>query len=583
MKFCDKLNEYVVQIGCTNKELAAASGLGQGTISRYRNGERTPNPGSEQIIGLATGLAALAKGRKIRLQEEEILKALSETVNDGITVDYRIYISNLGTLLDALNINNNELARELNYDPSYISRILSGQRHPAEIRKFTADIAAYIVRCYGNERNAAALSALFGCKTEDIRQPQSLFDMTVKWLGSNEIVDADKPIRSFLDELDSFNLDEYIQAIHFDDIKVPVFPFYLPTIKYYTGLEEMMDSELDFIKATVLSRSMDDLILYSDMPMEEMAKDPEFPKKWMFGMAMLLKKGLHLNIIHDVNRPFKEMMLGLESHIPMYMTGQISPYYMRSSQSGTFLHLLKVSGTAALSGEAISGHHEKGRYTLTRNKEDVSYFRERAEELLGKALPLMQIYRSNRKQEFESHFKKLWQSGDRRIIFSSLPVFTISEELLVKILDRNGISADDAARITAFHREYLSMVTALLKEHMLVLEVPHFTDILFAQKPPHLELSEMFFGRDIPYSKEEYEEHLQQTKAFTAQYENCILKIEQTPVFRNITLSIIEGSCVVVSKEKNPVIHFIIHHPKMVQAFRDFIPPIIEPEETEEN
>lgn len=42
----------------------------------------------------------------------------------------------------------------------------------------------------------------------------------------------------------------------------------------------------------------------------------------MLGLALLLKKGLHLNIIHSLNRPFQEMMLGLESHIPLYMTGR---------------------------------------------------------------------------------------------------------------------------------------------------------------------------------------------------------------------------------------------------------------------
>ena len=56
-----------------------------------------------------------------------------------------------------------------------------------------------------------------------------------------------------------------------------------------------MESELDFLKATVLSKSMHPVTMYSDMPMTEMAKDPDFPKKWMFGMAMLLRKGLHLN------------------------------------------------------------------------------------------------------------------------------------------------------------------------------------------------------------------------------------------------------------------------------------------------
>ena len=37
------------------------------------------------------------------------------------------------------------------------------------------------------------------------------------------------------------------------------------------------------------------------------------------------EKGLHLNQIHDLNRSFEDMMPGLESWIPMYMTGQGLP------------------------------------------------------------------------------------------------------------------------------------------------------------------------------------------------------------------------------------------------------------------
>ena len=146
-----------------------------------------------------------------------------------------------------------------------------------------------------------------------------------------------------------------------------------------------MESELDFLKATVLSKSTAPVIMYSDMPMKEMAKDPEFPKKWMFGMALMLKKGLHLYQIHNLDRSFDEMMLGLESWIPMYMTGQISPYYLKNTQSNPFLHLLKVSGSAALSGEAITGYHENGKYYLTKSKREVEYYHRRADELLKNA------------------------------------------------------------------------------------------------------------------------------------------------------------------------------------------------------
>ena len=53
------------------------------------------------------------------------------------------------------------------------------------------------------------------------------------------------------------------------------------------------------------------------------------------------EKGLHLDQIHHLDRSFEEMMLGLESWIPMYMTGQISPYYLKSDPGNVFHHFRK--------------------------------------------------------------------------------------------------------------------------------------------------------------------------------------------------------------------------------------------------
>ena len=109
-------------------------------------------------------------------------------------------------------------------------------------------------------------------------------------------------MQSFLEKLDQFDLNNFIRSICFDELKVPTMPIQLPGSRSYFGIREFMTAELDYLKATVLSPSMENVIMYSDMPMEEMSKDPDFPKKWMFGMAMLLKKGLHINMIPDLTQ-----------------------------------------------------------------------------------------------------------------------------------------------------------------------------------------------------------------------------------------------------------------------------------------
>lgn len=274
----------------------------------------------------------------------------------------------------------------------------------------------------------------------------------------------------------------------------PLMPFQFPTSKTYLGLTEMMESEIDFLKATVLSKSTSSVIMYSDMPMGEMAKDPEFPKKWMFGMAMMLKKGLHLHQIHNLDRSFEDMMLGLESWIPMYMTGQISPYYLKDTQNHIFLHLLKVSGAAALSGEAIVGHQENGRYYLTKSKEEILYYRNRAEELLHSASPLMDIYRADNASALQAFLlSDSYTKGKRRNILSALPLYTLHEEDLKQFLNRHSLSDQEKEKILSYAVSQKQLMERILANSPVEDEISEISEESFAQHPVLMPLPEFSF------------------------------------------------------------------------------------------
>ena len=574
MAFSELLKQYITRLDTTYSRLAKASGLSVSAVSNYVKGEREPSYESEQAEKLIKGILSLAKEKDVPVSEQELRLAFQGAAKNGLPIEYDVYLANLNALLKTLEIKGSTLAKALSYDASHISKVLAGQRRPADIGKFTARVAAYVTQFYSSDQEIAAVAALIDADARDLQNPRERCAAVTEWLGTNMSLERRDPVSGFLDKMDAFHLDDYIRAIHFDDIKTPSVPFQLPGTRQYYGLKEMMDAELDFMKATVLSKSMRDCILYSDMPMTEMAKDPEFPKKWMFGRAMMLKKGLRLNIIHDVNRPFYEMMLGLESYIPMYMTGQISPYYLTESQGGVFNHLLYVSGAAALEGNAISGHHAAGKYTLYKSRDDVQHFRTRAEHLLKKSKPLMDIYRSDRKEELARQLRELWQEGDRRVVNCSLPLYTMDEPLLERILEHNAVSDADKEQIRRYRADYLAATEKLLPENKITIVVPKLSEEQFAQMPLNLALSELFVETDVAYRYNEYVEHLEQTKAFAAAFPNLTVEFDPVPAFRNISYTVIGNKHVIVSKNKFPTIHFIIHHRKMVQAFQNFIPPL---------
>ena len=336
----------------------------------------------------------------------------------------------------------------------------------------------------------------------------------------------------------------------------------------------MMNSELDFLKATVLSKSQEDVIMYSDMPIEEMAKDLEFSKKWMFGMACMLKKGLHLHQIHQIDRPFAEMMLGLESWIPMYMTGQISPYYLKESTGQTFMHLLKVSGAAALQGEAIYGHHTQGRYYLTKHKTEISYYKEMAELLLKKASPLMEIFRGNAAIPYHAFLQADTKTNGKRYhILSALPLQTLNSSLLEDILNQNQINKEDAQKIKTYIDKKSAQIQQILSHDMITEEFPILSKEEFSRFPIALPLSDIFYEENIYYTWEMYKQHLEST----LNYEKSTSKLLYKSKINNLLFEIFRSGFTkkklgfLVSKKQNPLqIHFLIRHPKMRNAFEKY-------------
>lgn len=575
MDFKKLLDDYMKQLDCTAKDLAENSGLSAATISRYRSGDRIPEDGSENFDRLINGIVSIAENKKIPdITVQSVSEAFSPYVRN--TVDIAHLQKKFHTLLTVVPMNISDLARFLNFDPSYISRIRNGQRQPANPTEFARKVSAFVARHFQTAEQKAIISSLTNCPVEELSNYTDFQDRLTNWLlsGAGDVKDS---MTVFLEKLDEFNLDEYIHSIHFNELKVPSVPFQIPVAKTYWGIKEMMESELDFLKATVLSKSTAPVIMYSDMPMKEMAKDPEFPKKWMFGMALMLKKGLHLYQIHNLDRSFDEMMLGLESWIPMYMTGLISPYYLKNAQNNTFLHLLKVSGSAALSGEAITGYHEKGKYYLTKSRREVEYYQRRADELLKNADSLMDIYRSERETELNTFLiADTRKTGKRRSIRSTLPLYTISEELLERILIRHGIDSVQKQRIKKHVKTQKERIVSILASETLEDEVPALTPEEFSKNPPVLDLSGIFCENNLPYSEEEYMTHMSDTKAFARKNPNYILRISATHAFHNLQVLVHEGQWAMISKSKAPAIHFIIHHPKLRNAIENFIPPIVE-------
>ena len=579
MTFSEQLNAYISELNCTAKELTDVSGLSASVLSRYRTGSRVPTTNSEQFMQLVQGIATIANERGYsEFTVEKIQKTLEDCLQDA-TFPYELFQINFDTLLTSLSINVADLSHFLNFDSSYISRIRNGQRRPSNPQDFAQNVSKYIAG-HCSESDKVTIAKLVHCTTDEINNDSLCRDKIIHWL-LNEQIEKKDVVLPFLSKLDEFDLNEFIRSIHFDELKVPSVPFQLPTSKNYYGIDEMCEGTLDFFKATVLSKSKEDLIANDDTPMADKANGTDFMKKYIFAVALTLKKGLHIHFIHNINRPFEEMMMGLEGWIPMYMTGQISPYYLKDVHNKLFGHFLYSSGAAALSGECIMDYHQNGKMYLTKNKTEMSYYRQRALDILSKASPLMDIYRIESKDAFYSFVERdIVTPGNRRSILSALPIHTLSEELLLQILNHNHIEEADKKRILDFAKKQRQLYENILSNRQIIDEIPVISEMEFLEQPMLLPLSEIFYEKDIVYTYAEYLEHMEQTITYSQNNSNYTVKQNSSSPFKNIQIRILEGKWVVISKNKTPAIHFVIHNPQLRNALENMVIPVYDKDDT---
>ena len=575
MDFKALLDELCKELSCSQRKLSEASGLSASVISRYLSGERIPSAGSEQIQALAKGFEKLAKEANIsslnsKYTYDNLISLLEEPLHKK-EHDYENFVTQFNRMIEVLKINMKSMANDTSFDVSYLYRVRSGERHPVDLGNFCTVIADYIAKKYSTPGELEKVAKLLGCE-KDLLHDRNLFQKAVlEFLTSETAFNIPKntQVSDFLQKMDEFDLNDFIRVIHFDELKIPTLPMHLPTTKTYYGLEDMRKAELDFFKMTATSKSSEPIFMCSDMPMTEMANDMDFNKKWMFAIAASIKKGYHINIVHDVERPFEELMLGFEAWIPIYMTGQVSPYHFPGYKNTTFRQLNYCSGAAALHGECIEGFHGDGKYYLTNNKTELSYYKKKCENILANAKPLMDIYDENRISDYSKFLEKYSKEKyDRCIILSSLPLYTIPEKLLKDMI--KDISTDKKDAILQARKLELTNTEQLLISNKITVNLMELSKEEFEKHPMRLFLASAFISDNIEYTYEQYKEHLKATKAFEKAHDNYVIEFAKQVPFRNIQVEILKDHAVVISKIKSPAIHFVIQYPTMVRAFENF-------------
>lgn len=566
MEFADVLKLYLYKTKCTAKELSAASGISASALSRYRSGKRIPK--QEQIEKLICGFVRLAGGNAPELDEATIRDAFS-AYSKKPKLDYQAISKKLNAAIDALDISVSGLSKALSFDSSYLSRIRSGQRKPADMDKFIIETAGYIARTY----SPSAIAGLIKEPAEELVPVGRCASKLCSWFSSETMRHSDY-FGELLHQLDAFNIEKYMSNVHFSQAVQAREPEMLSLPKYYYGFDEMKKGELDFFRTVASSGANAAVYMCNSIPMEALTLDTAYMRAWMQSIAMMIMKGADIHIIHDVDRPSDEMMLGLMSWIPLYMTGKVTSFYLPDASNRIYCHTDYVSDNAALYGECITGYHNEGKYCLTQSETDLDYYKRRAQRLFSKAKPLVKTYRAeNQESFFNFENSEVLSGGTRYNLHSSLPIYTLPKDVLESMLENNCFEESNKEAVRSYISLQKEKTETILKSAAICDEIYVLSEEAFEKEPVYLSLSGMFSEKGLRYTYHEYLRHLAATRQFAEAHSGYDLHTDAVQIFRNIQIQVNAGKWVIVSKNNAPAIHFVIKHPKLIRAFENFCRP----------
>lgn len=597
MTFRERLNDYMKEIGLTSRELANLSNTSEAVISRYRSGKRLPKPDGDTTYVLSHALSLAAQKKGLDTSENgpysvaSIQNSLLSTLpNAGI--DKKDFLSKLNALISSLNISISRFSKYSSYDPSFVSRIIKGERSPSDYVLFARNVGDFCASAYHADSDLEVISALLDVDKKALSGSGHLSAKIVSYLlnqstdpsedartgndGSDTI--ESKTTEKFLSQIDSFDLNAYMNLIHFDKINLPSIPFRLGSNKSYTGLKGMKSAELDFLRSVAFSADKSPVYMYSTLPMTTMDEDKDYYRKYMFYLAVIIKKGHDIHIIHHLDRPDDEILTGLMGWIPIYMTGKVHSYYFPGESDPVFKHFLRFSDNIASMGECIGNDIENALIKTTKVPGELKIHRKRALELFGQASLLMNTYRSENALAYREFLTKelsaISEESECIRLLSAPSLYTLSSSMSDDISSFYDFSESDAEMF----RSALDFQTDLV--HQFFQKGGRMEEYLytpnesgFTEHPAYLALSGAFIDKNIAYPFDRYMKHVEKERRFSSETPGmtCHVLDGDKYSFRNIQITILKGKWAMISKNTAPAIHFVIHHPKLVNAITELL------------
>ena len=584
----DRITELFRLLQCSNTDIARFAGCSPSNISRLKSGLTRPKPGSRAARRLSEGIYRYADyeimlgmlGELCHTEDtsaETMIPAIAAWLYaesdypapSAVTPRSKLQLErqrhSFGERLDMamtlLRIENGKLARVLNIDVSVVSRYRCGVLYPNRNEPIKERLCDHLMNRAERTGRKDELAALCGVEAEEL-SPESL----AEWLFDAAEDRPAEMAETLFRSIDTFTPGSGI----------PSAPPQLPSIQEaetYRGTEGLRSAVVRFLTDAV--REGGELLLYSDEPMDWMTGDREYFALWASLMVACVQNGVHIRIIHNVDRIGPEMVDAIHGWFPLYMSGMIEPYVFRKMRNPRFCHtlFLRPGGAAIQSFFPVEAGEDR-LYEYITDNEHLTVLEHGYEAMLSSASPFLKTYPIAEAEELwnfcgENPPKK-WVS-----ILNGLTLPTMPEGLLERMLDREGIAGAQRALLLEryeLRRQQLSdMLAQGSVDDILCLPEPEAV----ARGNVTLNLSVEMIGLSLHYTPEEYAEHLASIRELVNREKNYHLTLLPQAPFRGLQIFTLKDA-VAVLRCQEPNTAFVFMNKTLTRSVSDYCNYLIE-------
>ncbi|MBQ7174633.1 MAG: hypothetical protein IJR62_04140 [Lachnospiraceae bacterium] len=251
----------------------------------------------------------------------------------------------LDYIMKLTNTKNSDLAKALDFDPSYVSRMRSGKRGIPSHHPFVEPASFFFARRITEDYQKRSLSStiLEGREwPEDINAARIIIGA---WFNDDGPSYKDTVTR-FLDRISSVkSLDptsRYPDPAPGEKAPDWAADAITAEVKLFFGKEGRRNAVLDMLTAIVADGSPVTLFMHTDENMDWLNESKFYSSRWSSLLARHLANGGRIVNIHTVNRAFGEMLASIERWMPLYLTGRVESWYCPNLRDGILRRTLFI-------------------------------------------------------------------------------------------------------------------------------------------------------------------------------------------------------------------------------------------------